>query len=74
MAHADSIGPKIETPKAINMENSNYLGSLFNNGDWKSFKKSGFFKVRYYSPKEIIFQHMSVIENVFNNCIKNTKR
>ena len=66
MAHPDSKWPKIETAKAINIED-NYLCELFNNGDWKSLNKSGFFKVRYYNPKEIIFQHMSVKENSFND-------
>ena len=67
MAHPDSKWPKIETAKAINIEDSNYLCELFNNGNWKSLNKSGFFKVRYHNPKEIIFQQMSVKENVFND-------
>ena len=67
MAHPDSKRPAIETAKAINIEDSNYLCELFNNGNWKSLNKSGFFKIRYYNAKEIIFQHMSVKENVFND-------
>ena len=67
MAHPDSKWPKIETAKAIEEEDSDRLCELFNKGDWKSLNKSGFFKVRYYNSKEIIFQHMSVKENVFND-------
>ena len=36
MAHSDSEWPKIETAKAINLEDSDRLCSLFNTGDWKS--------------------------------------
>ena len=67
MAHPDSKWPAIETAKAIIIEDSNYLCELFINGDWKSLNKSGVFKVRYYNPEEIIFQLMSVKENVFND-------
>ena len=67
MAHLDSNWPKIETAKANKVEDSNRLCSLFDNGDWKSLNKSGFCKVKYYNPKEIIFQHMSVTENVSND-------
>ena len=51
MAHLDSNWPNIETAKAIEPEDSDRLCELFNNGDWKSLNKSGFFKVRYYNPK-----------------------
>ena len=53
---------------------------MFVNGNWKSVKTSGFLKKRYYKPKNIIFQHISVKENVFNdrknryeeiNCFRN---
>ena len=53
---------------------------MFNHGDWKSFKKSVFLKVRHYNPKEIVFQLMIVIQNIFNdrknryeeiNCFRN---
>ena len=46
MAHPDSKRPAIETAKAINIEDSIYLCELFNNGNWKSLNKSGFFKIR----------------------------
>ena len=44
MAHPDSKWPIIETAKAINIEDSNFLCELFNNGNWKSLNKSGFLK------------------------------
>ena len=40
---------------------------MFNNGNWKGLNKSGFFKARYYNPKEIVFQHVSLEEIVFND-------
>ena len=67
MAHPDSKWPKTETAKEINIEDSNYLCELFGDGDWKSLNESGFFTVRYYNPKEFLFQHMSAEENVFND-------
>ena len=30
-------------------------------------KKSGFFKVKYYNPEDILFQHLSVEESVLND-------
>ena len=66
MVHHDSKWPKIETATAIKKEDSARLCELFNNGDWKKFNKSGFFDVKYYNPENIIFQHMSVKEQVFN--------
>ena len=33
----------------------------------EKLNKTGFFKVSYYNPKEIVFQHLSVKENVLNN-------
>ena len=39
---------------------------LFNTGTWKYWNNSGFFVINYYNPKEIIIQHVSVKENVFN--------
>ena len=59
-AHPDSKRPKIETAKAIRPEDSDYLCELFNNGEWKNLNKTGFFKVKYYNPENIVFQHMSV--------------
>ena len=66
MAHPDSKWSKIDTAKASSTKDSNYLCELFNNVDWKSLNRSGFYKVRYYNPKKFTFQHMSVKENVFN--------
>ena len=37
-AHLDSEWPKIETAKAINIEDSDRQCSSFNNGNWKSLK------------------------------------
>ena len=66
MAHPDSKWPKIEFAKAIDVEDSDCLCELFNNGEWKNLNKTGFFKVSYYNRQEIIFQHMTVKGNVFN--------
>ena len=67
MAHFDSKWPKIQTEKAIVIDYSDRICSLFNNGDWKSFNKLWLFKVTYYNTKEVIFQHMSGKENEFND-------
>ena len=67
MAHLDSKCPERETARAISIEDSDRVGSLFKNGEWKIFKKSGIIKLRYYNPNETMFRHMSVSENVFND-------
>ena len=67
MAQLDSKWPQKETAKAVNIEDSDRLCFMFNNGDWKGLYKAGFFKLRYCNPKEIKFQHMCVKENVFNH-------
>ena len=67
MAHLDSKWPKLESAKAIRPGDSDYLCELLNNGEWNNLNKTGFFKVGHYSPKEIVFQHMSVRENAFND-------
>ena len=60
MAQLDSKWTEKETAEVVDIEGSDRVCTLFNNGDWKSLYKSGFFKVRYCNPNEIIFQHMSV--------------
>ena len=67
MNHLDSKWPKIETAKAIRPENSEYLCELFINGEWKNLTPTGFFKMSYHNPIEIVLQHTSVKENVFND-------
>ena len=66
MAHKESYWFKIETAIAIKKEDSACLCDLFNTGEWKKLNKSGFFDVKDYNPENIIFQHMSVREQVFN--------
>ena len=67
MTHLDWEWPEIKTAKVIRPEDSDYLCELFSNREWKNLNKTGFFKVSYHNPKEIIFQRMSVKENVFND-------
>ena len=67
MAHPDSKWPEMETAKTIDIEDSVYLCELFNNGEWKNLNKTGSFEVSYCNPKEIVFQHMSVKQNVFSD-------
>ena len=67
MARPDSKWPKIESAKAVDMEDSNYLCEFFNDGEWKKLNKTGFLKVRFFKPKEIVFQHVSVREKTFND-------
>ena len=67
MAHLDSKWPKIETAKAIDLKASTDLCELFISGEWKKMNISGFFRVKSYNTKEIVFQHMSVKENVFDH-------
>ena len=65
MAHPDSKWPKIETTIAIKKDDSARLCELFNNKERKDLNKSGFFDVKYYNGEDIIFQRMSVTEQVF---------
>ena len=80
MAHNDSKWPKIETTKTIEKEYSNRLCEFFNSEDWKSLSHSGFNEIKSYNSKDIMFQHLSVKETVFNenkkryeeiNCFRN---
>ena len=64
MAHKDSKWPKIETVLAIKKEDSARLCEVFKTSEWKN--KSGFFNVKYYNTENIVLQHMSVKEQVFN--------
>ena len=70
MAHKDSKWPKKEITLAIKKQNSARLYEFFNTGQGKKLNKSRFFHSKYYQPKNIIFQHMSFKEHVFN-AIKN---
>ena len=69
MAHKVSRWPQTETEKAINQNDGNWLYSSFKNKTRENLKKYGFFEVKYYNPKEMIFQHMSAKGNVFDNRI-----
>ena len=46
MAHEKSNWPAIETAKAKNPEDSEVYCKLFNNGEWVSLNKTGFFRVK----------------------------
>ena len=65
MAHENSKWPAIETAKTITPEDSNLLCELFSNNEWKSLNKTGFFKVKYHNPENLVLQHMAVKEDVF---------
>ena len=39
---------------------------MFNTGEWASLNKTGFFKVKYHNPENLILQHMAVEEDVYN--------
>ena len=67
MAHLLSMWPAIETAKAINPEDSEVYCKLFNTGEWVSLNKTGFFKVKYHNPENLILQHMAVKEDVYND-------
>ena len=62
MAHDDSK----ETAKAINPKDCDVYCELFNTGEWKTFNKTGFFKIKYHNPENLILQHMAVKEDVYN--------
>ena len=66
MAHEKSTWPAIETAKAINPEDSAVYCELFNSGEWASLNKTGFFKVKYHNPENLILQHMAVKEDVYD--------
>ena len=77
MAHMSSMWPAIETAKAINPEDSGVYCKLFNTGEWASLNKTGFFKVKYHNPENLILQHMAIKEDVYNdteNKYKNVNR
>ena len=63
MAFEQSTWPAIETAKAINPEDSEVYCVLFNNGEWKTLNKTGFFKVE--NPDKLILQHMAVKKDVY---------
>ena len=67
MAHISSMWPAIETAKPINPEDSEVYCKLFNTGEWASLNKTGFFKVKYHNPENLILQHMAVKEDVYND-------
>ena len=67
MADKGSKWPKIETTTTVKKkEDSARLLELFNTGEEKKINKKDFFDVKYYNPENIIFQHMSVKEQVCN--------
>ena len=66
MARPDSKWPKIETAIAIKKDDSARFCLIFKTGEWRRINKSGFFDVKYYIVENIIFQRMSVKEQVFN--------
>ena len=66
MAHEKPTWPAIETSRAINTEESDVYCEFFNTGDWKTLNKTGFFKVKYQNPENLILQHMVVKEAVYN--------
>ena len=74
MACIDFNWPKIKTAIAIKKEDIGPLCEVFNTGKWKKLNKSGFSDVKNYSPENIIFQHMSVKEQVFNAIKKDGRR
>ena len=65
MAHKDSEWLKIEKAIAFKKEDSACLCELFNTGEWKKLNTTGFLDVIYHNLENIIFQHMSVKEEVF---------
>ena len=67
MAHLDSKWLKIESAKAVEIEDSKCFCELFIIGERKNLNKTGFFKMRYFYPKEIFFRHMSVKGEIFND-------
>ena len=67
MAHLDSKWPIIETARAIRLEDSDYFCELFIDREWENLNKRGFFKIKFYQPENLVFQHMSVKEKVFND-------
>ena len=66
MAHEKPTWPAIETAKAINPEDSKLFCELFNNGEWKTLNKTGFLKVKYHNPENLVLQHMAVKEVVYS--------
>ena len=55
MAHKDSKWLKKETAVAIKQEENNHLCEFFTTGEWDNLNKLGFFKVKKYNPKDIVF-------------------
>ena len=74
MAHKNSKRPRIETAIAIKKQDSALLCKLYKNCEWKTLNKSSFFDVKYYNPKNIIFQHMSVKEQSLDAIKKSGKK
>ena len=55
MAHKYSKWLQLKTAKAITQQDNEWLCSSFNNKTWGRLNKSGLFKLKNYTPKEIIF-------------------
>ena len=51
MAHEKSSWPAIETAKAINPEDSEVYGKLFNTGEWAFLKKQDSSKLNITIPR-----------------------
>ena len=66
MAHKDSKWLEIQTAIEIQKEDRARLCELFNTGEGRKLNKSGPFDVKFYNPENIILQHISVKEQVFN--------
>ena len=56
MTHKDCKWSKLESAKAINQKESEWLCSSFNDETWGSLNKSGFSKVKYFKSTR---NHMS---------------
>ena len=66
MAQKYSKGPKKGTAAANKKQDNAHLCELFNTCEWDCLNKSGFLRVIHYKPKDNVFQHLSVKEQVFN--------
>ena len=52
--------------KALNPKDSDVYCELFKTGEWASLNKTGFFKVKYHNPENLVLQHMAVKEAAHN--------
>ena len=73
MAHPESKWLIKETAKAISQSDSRWICIVLKLNHGGNFKKSGFFKVEYYSPEKL-YSNIRVLKKTFSTTVKLKKK